>query len=274
MLRGAELLVAARRVLGIAQAGLLTDVDGTLSAIVPRPEQAVVRAPVRQALRRLVPRLAVVAAVSGRAAADVRRLVGVPGLVYVGNHGLEARVGRRRWEHPEAALSRPRIAAALAALEATLHLPGLQYEPKGLTASIHYRNAVEPERACAAILAALAARPEADSLRVTEGRRVVELRPPVQVNKGTAVACLLRRHALQGALFLGDDRTDVDAARALHNARAAGLETLVIAVESDEAPTELLAEADGVVQGVDGVEVLLRALAAPDGSAAAAAGNS
>ncbi len=99
-------------------------------------------------------------------------------------------------------------------------------------------------------------------MHVTEGRRVVELRPPVAVNKGSAVMCLLGRYALQAVLFLGDDRTDLDAVRALKQARAQGvIQGLTVAVASDETPAELLAEADAAVEGVAAVAALLSGLA-------------
>jgi trehalose 6-phosphate phosphatase len=257
------LLEAARRVLAEPRAALLTDLDGTLSAIAPRPELAVVQPGVRRALRALRASLALVAVLSGRRAAEARRLVGVAGVVYVGNHGLEAVVGRRRWVHPEAAAFAPQLARVVAAVEARLARHDLYYEVKGLTASIHYRGAAAPARARAAILRALAELPEARDVRVTEGRCVVELRPPVAASKGSAVGCLLRRYAVRAVLLLGDDRTDLDAVRALQQARARGeVRGLTIAVASSETPPELLAEADATVDGVAAVEALLGGLAA------------
>jgi trehalose 6-phosphate phosphatase len=263
LLRGPALVAAARAVLDEGPAGLLCDVDGTLSPIAPRPEMAVVRPRTRRALRTLARRLALLAAVSGRSADDARRLVRVPGIVYVGNHGMEAVMGRRRWTHPQAGRFRQVLAGVLRDLRIRLAGEELLYEPKGLGASIHYREAADPERTRAAILTTLGALPQATALRVTEGRLVVELRPPVAASKGTAVTCLLRRHGLRAALFLGDDRTDLDAMRALRAARAENeLHTLAVAVASAEMPAELLTEADGVAEGVDAVEALLAALAA------------
>jgi trehalose 6-phosphate phosphatase len=260
-LRGAALVAEARAVLTAAPCGLLTDLDGTLSPIVPTPELARVALGARRSLRALVRELALVAVLTGRSAAGARRMLRVPGVTYVGNHGMEALVGRRRWTHPDAARAAPAIAGVLGALPASLGRDDVRYEPKGLTASVHYRGARDPEAARAAILAALAALPEAAALRITEGRQVVELRPPVDATKGTAAACLLRRAELRAALFLGDDRTDLDAVRALHAARARGVRTLAVAVASAESPPELLAEADGVVESVAAVAELLAALA-------------
>ncbi len=263
MLRGEALLAAAGEVLHQPGAALLVDLDGTLSRIAPRPELATIRPAAREAVRTLLGRLTLVAAISGRGAADARRLLDVPGVVYVGNHGMEALVGRRHWTHPEAAACREPIAITLREAARCVQRADVRYEPKGLTASIHYRGAADPEAAREAILAALASIPAAAPLRITEGRQVVELRPPVAVSKGTAVGCLLRRYGLRAALYLGDDRTDLDAMRTLHTAGAEGqARVLTVAVNSTEAPAELLAEADGAVNGVAGVEALLDALAA------------
>src|SRR5262249_5374843 len=229
--------------------------------IAPTPELARVVPGARRALRALVRQLAVVAVVTGRSARNARRMLRVAGVTYVGNHGMEAGGGRRPWAHPPAAHAATAIAAVLAALPARLRRDDVRYEPKGLTASIHYRGSGDPGGARAAILVALDALPEAAALRITEGRQVVELRPPVDATKGTAAACLLRRADLRAALFLGDDRTDLDAMRALHAARARGVRTLAVAVVSAEAPPGLLAEADGLVEGVAAAAELLTALA-------------
>lgn len=266
LLRGAALVAAARALLAEPGAGLLTDVDGTLAPIAPRPELARVDPRARASLRRLTRRLALVAVLTGRSAAEARRLVGVPGVVYVGNHGLEAVYGRRRWTHPDAGPALPLLRATLEELPRLLRRDDVRYEIKELGASLHYRGAAAPAAARAAIVAALARLPAAKGLRVTEGRQVVELRLPVAANKGTAAACLIRRHALHAALFIGDDRTDLDAMEALCAARAGGVRALNVAVASGETPPAVLAAADGVVDGVPEVAALLAALAAPPGT--------
>jgi trehalose 6-phosphate phosphatase len=262
-LRGPALVAAAAAVLREPAAALLVDLDGTLSRIAPRPELATIHPSARRAVRTLLGRLTLVAAISGRGASDARRLLDVPGVVYIGNHGMEALVGHQYWAHPEAAACRAHIATVLHDVAVCIQRADVRFEPKGLTASIHYRGVADPEAARETILAALAALPEAAPLYITEGRQVIEIRPPVALTKGTAVGCLVRRYGLRAALYLGDDRTDLDAVRTLQTARAEGqVHALTVAVTSSEAPTELLAAADGTVEGVAGVEVLLGALAA------------
>jgi trehalose 6-phosphate phosphatase len=262
LLRGPALVAAARALLAEDQAALMTDVDGTLAPIVLRPELARVDSRARAALRRLVRRLALVAVVTGRSAAEARRLVGIPGVVYIGNHGIEAIHGRRRWMHPEVGPTLPLLRSTLDELALLLQRDDVRYEIKGRGASLHYRGAPDPAATRAAILAALASLPQAAALHVAEGRQVVELRLPIAANKGTAAACLIRRYGLRAALFIGDDRTDLDAMEALRVARASGVRTLNVAVTSSESPPEVLAAADGVVDGVGEVAALLTALAA------------
>ncbi len=225
------------------RAALIFDVDGTLSPIAPRPELAVVPDETRAELRRLAGSYLLVACLSGRAGDDARRLVGVPEIEVVGNHGLEL--------SPHA----PAYAERMAYFRDEIGLP---VEDKGLTLSYHYRDA-EDEAAARAELEVVAERAAADGLIPGWGRKVLEIRPPVEANKGTAVQELLARAGASGAgLYAGDDATDLDAFAGL---RAAGLEHAVcIGVDSLEAPPGLREEADLMVMGAAGMGEILRRL--------------
>ncbi len=256
-----RLLESARQTLAVRPAGLITDVDGTISPIAPTPGQATVSAATRRALVLLCERLDVVAAVSGRPAGEARALIGVEGMVYVGNHGLDLWQAGEVVVLPEAAAYVPLIGQALADVAAELGgLPGLLFENKGPTASIHFRLAPAPASARRAIRAALRRSRAAASLRLTEGRRVVELRPPVPADKGTAVLSLIRHAGLRGVVYLGDDVTDVDAFQALRTA-ADGIRTLAVGVLAQETPPGVRENADAILTGVPAVEALLAALA-------------
>ena len=256
-------------VLRRAPAGLLTDIDGTISRIAPSPDAATVEPAMVAMLARLAGRLAVVAALTGRSAADAARMVGVPGLLYVGNHGLE-RLGPGSGERapaidPAAAPFVPVVRETLAAAERAARaagLRGLLFEDKGLTASIHYRLAPDPAGARATLLPIVQGLADAGGLRLTEGRLVLELRPPVHGNKGTALAALVDDYALAGATFLGDDVTDLDAIAELRRLRDAGrLAGLAVGVVASESPPALREAVDLAVPGVDGVAALLAAVA-------------
>jgi trehalose 6-phosphate phosphatase len=223
-----------------ALAAVLLDVDGTLAPIVARPQDARVPEDVRRELARLAGRYALVACVSGRPRTEVEELVGVEGVAIVGEHGLEL--------EPEAAVWAERVAGFARGVD-------WPAETKPLSVSFHFRRA-DDEAAARAYLTRVAAEAEAEGLVPRWGRMVLEIRPPVAADKGTAVRALVTRAGVRRALYAGDDRTDLDAFDGLD-----GLELGVrVAVRSAEAPPELLAAADLVVDGPDGVRDLLRRL--------------
>jgi trehalose 6-phosphate phosphatase len=222
------------------RAAILLDVDGTLAPIVPRPEDAAVPQETKAELGRLAARYALVGCVSGRPGAEAAAIVGVDGLVVVGEHGLEL--------EPEAAAWAGRI--ALIADEASRPA-----ERKPLSAAFHFRSDPDPEAAVAE-LRALEERARREGLRTRWGRKVLEILPPVEASKETAVRRLLGERRLERGLYAGDDTTDLDAFRALD-----GLELGVrVAVRSSEAPPGLVEAADVVVEGPAGLLELLRRL--------------
>jgi trehalose-phosphatase len=237
---------AAELLAPLAQApersALILDVDGTLAPIAPRPELAAVPEATRAELAGLAGRYLLVACVSGRAGDDARRLVGVEGIEFVGNHGLE--LDPRAHE----------LAGEIARFRDAVGLP---VEDKTLSLSYHYREA-QDERAAQEALEEVAERARAEGLDARWGRKVLEIRPHVRADKGTAVRTLLERSGARLGLYAGDDTTDLDAFAGL---RGAGLEQAVcVAVASGEGPAELREAADLVVTGPDEMAALLRLL--------------
>lgn len=257
------------RVLSVLQqapAGLFTDIDGTISAIAPTPAAAVISEAARDALRRLARVLAFVGVVTGRSADDGSAMLGIPGVTVVGNHGLEWRLGEERWVHPSAAAATAAVSAALEEIRAGAVAAGitegLVFEHKRLTASLHYRLAPRPLEARERLLELAHLAAEQHGLRVTEGRYVIELRPALVVNKGTAMIDLARHYHLRGVAYFGDDVTDVDAFVAIKTLRDKdGLAAVSVAVIGMETHPSVEAAADLTVPGVDGCIALLQALA-------------
>jgi trehalose 6-phosphate phosphatase len=212
---------------------LVFDVDGVLAPIVARPELSEVPAETRAELERLAAAYLVVACVSGRSGEDARRLVGVGGVRVVGNHGLEL--------DPRA----EELAHSLRRFRATVpDVPGAWIEDKGLSFTFHYREAPDPE-AVEASLEPVARRAEGAGFEAFRGRKVLEIRPAVRVNKGTAVRALIRESGATRGLYAGDDTTDLDGFDGLG---MAGLEHIVrVAVASTEGPAALREQADVVV---------------------------
>ena len=246
------------------EAAVLCDVNGTLAPIVARPEDARLLDGAREVLEALRGRVRMLGFVSGRGLADVERLVGLDGCAYAGNHGMELHLPGAR---PRLAEGVADHVPAIAAFAATwpperLAVAGLRLEEKGATLSVHARGAPDP--AAAELLLQEVAREAGEhGLVTTAGREVLEVRPPVRVNKGTAVAQLLAGAGARSALYVGDDRTDADAWRALRELRdAGGLEHAVaLAVASAEVPAEVRAAADAEVDGPAGALAALRLLA-------------
>jgi trehalose 6-phosphate phosphatase len=242
-------------------AAVLTDIDGVLAPIVPTPDMSEVPEELRELLRRLSEMYRVVSGISGRAAEDALRLVGLEEIVYCGNHGFEVlRPGGEVEIVPEAKPYKEKIEELEAKAREELEPLGAFVEEKGITASIHYRN-VSPEigERCKNFVEREG---ERLGLRITAGRGVIEARPPIRADKGTATRKVVEEYKPQKALFMGDDTTDLDAFRELEKLREEGVleEILRIGVESKEGPPEIVSEADLIVEGTDGVEEVLRAL--------------
>ena len=222
-------------------AGLFLDFDGVLAPIVDRPGDAAAPAETRAELERLAARYALVAVVSGRAGEDVARRVGVDGVTAGGSHGLELDPAADAW--------RDRIEAIAAAAGWP------DTERKGLTVSFHYRTAHD-ERAARETLEQVAEQARADGLVARFGRKLLEVLPPIEANKGTAVRRLLADAGLDRALVAGDDVTDLDAFHAVDDLELA----VRVAVAAGESPPELRAAADIVVGSPAEFLALLRRL--------------
>lgn len=193
----------------------MLDIDGTLAPIAPRPEDAAVPNETRRLLAALAAHPGVtVAFVSGRAAADVTRLAGVRGTWIIGNHGFEVlRPDGRVVAGAALGDARGAIEAALQSIAATAaSMPGVIVEDKRWTASVHFRLAAPS--VAGPLRAAVRAAADAHGLRVLEGKKVLELRPNADVNKGTAALRLTHEIIGDGpgaVLYVGDDATDEDA---------------------------------------------------------------
>jgi trehalose-phosphatase len=259
-----ELLAPLREDPG--RSALLIDVDGTLAPIVPRPQDAAVPDGTRSLLRELARRYALVGCISGRRALDGRRIVGLDELAYSGNHGFELLLPGEAEAHPDPSLDghdrdASRFVSAIDQRE--LEHAGIRTEDKGAIIALHWRG-VENEGEAESLAHEIASEAEWQGLVAHHGRKVLEIRPNVAINKGIAVAALIPARPVDAALYAGDDRTDADAFAALRALHEDGdLKAIAcIAVRSDETPPELIAGADLSVPGPEGFVKVLEALAA------------
>lgn len=210
----------AGRLAGADRILLCLDYDGTLSPIVRYAADAHLAVSTRKILRRLAGTDRItLAVISGRGLQDVRDRVGLEGVIYAGNHGLEIRGPSLNYLNPSAQRARSELRAAARRLARELaEIEGAEVEDKGLTLSVHYRRVRISEQKLVrdTVCRVLAPARSRRSIRVGEGKMVIEIRPPTSWNKGNAVN-LLRREVAKSSpgtilpVYIGDDRTDEDA---------------------------------------------------------------
>ena len=247
-------------------AAIFCDIDGTLAPIVDRPERSRVGKEVPALLSRLGRRYGCVACVSGRAAAEARRLVGVGSITYVGSHGAEVM---------HAGDARPQMVVAFSGWEGrTRAFVGdrenerafkqlrVRLEDKGPIQAFHWRGSPD-EDAAQALLQGVAREAESAGLMIHWGRKVLEVRPPVHVDKGQAVRALVECAQVRAALYGGDDVTDLDAFDALDTlvAERALDHAVRVGVRSSEGPAAIIDRSDLTVDGVPGFIDVLAVLA-------------
>ena len=248
------------------RSAILLDIDGTLAPIVEQAADANVPETTRQLLIEVARRYGVVACVSGRRASEARAMVSIGSISYLGSHGVE--LLRAGWTQPVLDPAVEDYARRIHEFGREADTPDLRrrrvrLEDKGAIVAFHWRGAADEEAARAAI-DAIAARAQEAGLRTHWGRKVLEVRPPVRIDKGAGITSFLEDTDVEVALYVGDDRTDLDAFRALGDLAERGeiSSAVRVGVRSDEGPSEITAEADVVVDGTAGVTELLAALAA------------
>jgi trehalose 6-phosphate phosphatase len=248
------------------RAAIMLDIDGTLAPIVDHASDAHVPESTRQLLIAVARTYGLVACISGRRASEARAMVSIGSISYVGSHGIE--LLRSGWTEamldPQAADWVRRIQEfGSQADTADARRRRVRLEDKGPIVAFHWRGAPD-ENAARAVIDAIAERAEAAGLRTHWGRKVLEVRPPIQIDKGAGVKRLLEEVGPQidSALYVGDDTTDLDAFRALAELVEEGRLTRAVrvGVQSEEGPSQITAEADIVVDGPEGVRRLLTML--------------
>ncbi len=250
------------------RSAVLLDVDGVLAPIVPQPDDAHMPETTRRPLIEIARAYRTVACVSGRRASDARRIVSLGSIAYLGNHGSE--ILRPGSVAPEAdrelqAWTRRVQGFMREAFSEDLRQLRVRLEDKEAIAALHWRG-VPDENGAEQAIRAVAARAESQGYKTHWGRKVLEIRPPVRIDKGAGIVGLLGETDLAAAVYVGDDATDLDAFRGLGELHAEGRlrHVLRVCVRSDEGPSELAAEADLVVDGPAGVRALLEGLLAED----------
>ena len=247
--KGAEMEQIRGLLMSGTRIGVLLDIDGTLSSIVARPEDARLHPGAREAIEALLPRLALVAVVSGRPTPEASAMVGVEGVTVLGSYGLG--------DLPELP---PDVLAAVEAV--AKQIVGARVERKGGTVAVHVRGTSDPEEAEARLARALSPIASGAHLDIARGKRVVELVPAGRDLKGEAVERTIAASSIDAVMYVGDDLADLGAFAALDRAAATGVITVKVAARGPETPEGLILDADLVLEGPEGVVGLLRFLIA------------
>lgn len=252
--QGIEIL---QRLVAEPRFGFFSDLDGTLAPIAPTPDAAHLSPRAHQLLSDLRDAVPVVGLISGRRAESLQAKVGIEGLIYIGNHGLEQWVDGRTEILPEAKPYLPAIHDVGTALK-PLEIPGVYVEDKEATLSLHYRQAVNPDAFADANAGKIAEIIDRTGLSLFSGKMVFEVRPPIHVDKGVALRKLITEHKLNSAVFIGDDFSDLSALDAVRKMRANDVcDAWGVGVQSSEAPEALADSADLLADDVPDVEELL-----------------
>lgn len=242
-------------VLGHKPAGLFTDFDGVLSEIAPTPDQAIAYPGAAEALAAIASNVDAAGVITGRAVDDIAARIDIDDMFVVGNHGLEwfEKGTRRDHEAGTAAIEAVKyvLEQTEAALAGQIDTSNMIWENKRLSATIHFRNVENPALTEQLLLPIVQPLAEENGLRCTTGKMIVELRPLAKVTKGTALTELVEMNNLESAVFIGDDVTDVDGFRALHELRAQGKHTLAIGVVTVDAHPDIAAHSDVLVTSVE-----------------------
>ncbi len=251
-----------REVIAQPRFGIISDFDGTLSHYIGNPSVSAIKPENAKLLDELAERVTLIALVSGRAVADLRGKFERPHVVYYGSHGMEYWRGgdahiveaARAWSDPLA-----RLLDSLTAEIRPLALEGVYIENKHVTASVHYRRATDPDYARAVLYDAIAPLCDQYGFHLFTGQFIWEIKPPLDIHKGSAVRAIVDEYQLDGVLFMGDDVTDfagMDALRDLAASRS--LIALSVGVVHPTTPAALLDHCDVTANGIDDTTELLR----------------
>ena len=245
-----------KKMIRMPRMGLVTDMDGTISHIVEKPEDAVVSPRNHEILSQLREKLTLVSIVSGRSLQSVAERMGLKNIVYIGNHGLERCVNGKVKRSFDLKEYRPMLEAAVESLE-KIDDKGVEVEDKEATVTLHYRQTEDPEAIQEKLLPIIEEVADKNDLDYFEGRMIFELRPPVSADKGTAFKRLVHDFFLDSVIYVGDDTTDIAALEMARELRERGdTFALGVAVTCKDCSPEVAAAADFVVSGVEDVENL------------------
>lgn len=241
---------------------VITDIDGTISEIVPTPMEATVAPEIRDTMEKLADKFKFTGVMTGRSINNALEMMGHKKMIYIGNHGLEQyKNGKIRIE-PEVKRYIPVIKRLAQDIQKKLNnYDCILFQDKKLSFTVHYRLCKNGEKVRRKALEIIRSIKESNDLKITEGRKVIEIRPPVGYDKGTILQKFIIENGIKKIIYLGDDITDADAFSKLNELKKEGIETMSIVVNSNETPEYVSESADFYVNSVNGVHKFFKWLA-------------
>jgi trehalose 6-phosphate phosphatase len=237
---------------------VITDIDGTISKIVLDPYEATITQIMRATLKKLVDKFQLVGIITGRNVKNAKEMLEVDGLLYIGSHGLEYLKDDEIYIEPEVEEYLPiiqKIAQNIQTEEELYNIKNILFQEKGLCFTVHYRKCEDLEGTHRKILEAINEMEGIEKFKITEGRKVVEIRPKIGHDKGTILEKLIFENDVEKIIYLGDDVTDVDAFNKLKELKENGnVNGAGIVVVSEEVPEFVKENASFYVNGVDEVQ--------------------
>lgn len=234
---------------------LITDIDGTISEIVPTPSEAVVSEDMKIILEKVAKKYKFTGVMTGRSINNALNMLEIKNIIYIGNHGMEQLKNGKIWVEGEVKKYIPLIKKLAKNLKIELEIYNcILFQDKELSFTVHYRLCDNGDEIRKKALDTIASIDDSNNLKISEGRKVIEIRPPVGHNKGSILQKFIFENNIRKIIYLGDDITDVDAFIKLKELKSRKkIETVSIAVNSNETPGYVKQSADFYVKNVDEV---------------------
>lgn len=231
---------------------LITDIDGTISEIVPTPMEARVSPKIRKTMEKLSNKFKYTGVMTGRSVKNALEIMKSDQLIYIGNHGLEKYKNGKITIDNNVKEYIPLIKNVALKIQSELnHYKCILYQDKELSFTIHYRLCNNTDDIKKKALDIISKIKESTQLKIVEGRMIIEIRPPIGENKGTILQKFIIANNIKKIIYLGDDITDSDAFNKLNELKGHGITTYNIVVRSAETPEYVIKSADYYVNSVD-----------------------
>ncbi|UTB32567.1 MAG: trehalose-phosphatase [Methanobacterium sp. ERen5] len=245
------------------QTVIITDIDGTISKIATRPNEATVSNSMKNVLIQIQKKFHHLIIITGRSLEDAFKMIDIPGAVYIGNHGMEYMDDGLIILDEATVIYIPIFRELNEKLknDKNINIEGITLETKETSTSIHYRRAQNPETTRKTILKTLNNMEETEKLKIKEGKKIIEIRPPIGNDKGKIINQIIKRYGTKKLIYLGDDVTDMDAFKQISQlVENKTINGKSIVVCSNETPLTVSNSADYYVENVDSVETFLNGL--------------